>query len=118
MQTKATPIQLSEMLEQLNPIIKLAVDVRRKILAGGGLMLADCEATLIENGSQQDDIWGANWIPTTQTVELEALININPRRKNFSMTIQDLAIKEQVENIVRQLLEGVCVNWKIFAHAI
>lgn len=51
--TKATPIQLAEMLEESNPIIKLAVDIRRKILAGGGLMHADCEAVLIENGRQQ-----------------------------------------------------------------
>ncbi len=95
------------MLEELDPIIKLEVDVRRKILAGGGLMHADCEAVLIENGSQQDDIWGANWIPSTQTIEFEALINIRPRRQNFSMTIQDHAIKQQVEAIIRQLLDGV-----------
>jgi len=106
-QTKATPTQLTEMLEELNPIIKLAVDVRRNILAGGGLMHADCEAVLIENGSHQDDIWGANWIPTTQTVEFEALINIRPSKENFSMTIQNPAIRKQVEDIVRQLLEGV-----------
>jgi len=106
-QTKATPTQLTEMLEELDPIIKLAVDVRRKILAGGGLMHADCEAVLIENGSQQDDIWGANWIPTTQTIEFEALINIRPRNQNYSMTIQDPVVKQQVETITRQLLEGV-----------
>ena len=106
-QVKAIPTQLTEMLEELDPIIKLAVDVRRKILAGGGLMHSDCEAVLIENGSQQDDIWGANWIPTTQTIEFEALINIRPRRQNFSMTIQDPVVKQQVENITRQLLEGV-----------
>ena len=106
-QTKATPIQLAEMLEELDPIIKLAVDVHRKILAGGGLMHADCEAVLIENGSQQDDIWGANWIPTTQTIEFEALINIRPRNQNYSMTIQNPVVKQQVENISRELLEGV-----------
>ena len=106
-QTKATPNQLAEMLEELDPIIKLAVDVRRKILAGGGLMHADCEAILIEDGSHQDDIWGANWIPSTQTIEFEALINIRPRRQNYSMTIQDPVVKQQVENITRQLLEGV-----------
>jgi len=106
-QTKASPTQLTEMLEELDPIIKLAVDVRRKILAGGGLMHADCEAILIEDGSHQDDIWGANWIPTTQTVEVEALINIRPRRQNYSMTIQDPVVKQQVENISRELLEGV-----------
>ena len=39
------------MLEELDPIIKLAVDIRCNILAGGGQMHADCEAALIEDGS-------------------------------------------------------------------
>lgn len=106
-QKKASPTQLAEMLAELDPIIKLAVDVQRKILAGGGLMHADCEAVLIEEGSHQDDIWGANWIPTTQTIEFEALINIRPRKQNVSMTIQNPAIKQQVEEIIQRLLEGV-----------
>jgi hypothetical protein len=107
MRTKATRQQIDEMLEELDPIIKLAVDVRCNILAGGGQMHADCEAALIEDGSYQEDIWGANWIPATQTIEYEALINIRPNQKNYSMTIQDPGIKQQVENTVRQLLEGV-----------
>lgn len=59
-------------------------------------MHADCEAILIEDGSNQENIWGANWIPDTQTVEFEALINIRPKQKNLSMTIEDQAIKQQV----------------------
>lgn len=87
--------------------IKLAVDIHRKILAGGGQMHADCEAALLEDGSRQENIWGANWIPTTQTIEFEALINIRPKQQNISMTIQDQTKRHQVENVVRQLLEGV-----------
>lgn len=84
------------MLEELDPIIKLAVDMGRRVLAGWGQMHADCEAILIEDGSNQENIWGANWIPDTQTVEFEALINIRPKQKNLSMTIEDQAIKQQV----------------------
>ena len=95
------------MLEELEPIIKLAVDTHKQVLAGGGQMHADCEAVLIEDGSDQKDIWGANWIPATQTVEFEALINIRPHQQNYSMTIQDAAIKQQVEDITRHLLGEV-----------
>ena len=95
------------MLEELDPVIKIAVDTRRNNLAGGGIMHADCEAILIEDGSGQNDIWGANWIPTTQTVEFEALINIRPNQQNLSMTIQDPIIKQQIEKIVKKLLGGV-----------
>nr|WP_277989900.1 DUF5674 family protein [Phormidium pseudopriestleyi] len=41
------------MLETLDDYIKLAVDIERKILAGGGELHADCEAVLLENGSKQ-----------------------------------------------------------------
>jgi len=105
--TNASKKQVKEMLEELDPFIKLAVDIRRKLIAGGGQMHADCEAALIEDGSNQEDIWGVNWIPTTQTIEFEALINIRPNQQNFSMTIQNPTIKQQVETIARQLLGGM-----------
>ena len=62
---------------------------------------------MLEDGSRQEDIWGADWLPFSQEVQFEALINIRPRQNNFSMTIQDPAIRERVETIVRRLLEGV-----------
>lgn len=40
--------------------IKLAVDVTREILAGGGELHFDCEQLLLDDGSQQENIWGAD----------------------------------------------------------
>lgn len=104
---KATQQQVDEMLEELDPLIKLAVDIRRGILAGGGEMHADCESVLIKDRGRQENIWGANWIPAKQTIEFQALINIRPHQQNISMEIQDPTIKQQVETIVRKLLEVV-----------
>jgi hypothetical protein len=42
------------------------VDIKREILAGGGILYADCEAILLKDGSKQEDIWGADWIPETK----------------------------------------------------
>jgi hypothetical protein len=66
-----------------------------------------CEQVLLEDGSRQEDIWGADWLPLSQEVQFEALINIRPRQNNPSMTILDPAIRARVEAIARQLLEGV-----------
>lgn len=76
---RATKQQVQEMLELLETYVKLAVDIERGILAGGGAMHADCEAFLIEDGSQQEFIWGADWNPESQEVTFESLINIRPR---------------------------------------
>ena len=43
--------------------MKLAVDLERRILAGGGALHADCEAVLLGAGSRQEDVWGADWVP-------------------------------------------------------
>jgi hypothetical protein len=94
-----------EMLQPLSTYIKLAVDVQRGLLAGGGAMHADCESALLEDGSQQDDIWGADWTPASKQVTFESLINIRPRLGNRSLEIQDAALRNRVEAIVRKLLD-------------
>lgn len=97
--------EIKQMLTALKSYIKLAVDIKKEILAGGGILHADCEAVLLKDGSKQEDIWGADWIPDTKQISFEALINIRPRQNNPSMKVQDQIIREKIENIVRSLLE-------------
>jgi hypothetical protein len=104
---KATRDQLDAMLQALEFYVKVAVDIQRGCLAGGGELHADCEAVLFEDGSRQEHIWGADWIPSSQEVRFEALINIRPNQGNPSMTILDPTICSRVEKVVRGLLEGV-----------
>ena len=101
---QATSGQIQEMLDELKSYIKLAVDVRRRIVAGGGALHADCQAVLIEDGSEQADIWGADWIPASREVRFESLINIRPRQHNRSMTIGDPRLRATIEVIVRERL--------------
>lgn len=98
---------MEEMLQSLGTYIKLAVDLQRGILAGGGTLHADCEAVLLEDGSRQADVWGADWSPAGQFVTFESLINIRPRQNNPSLEILDPAIKQRVTEIVKPLLGGV-----------
>ncbi|NJR66145.1 MAG: hypothetical protein HC772_13830 [Leptolyngbyaceae cyanobacterium CRU_2_3] len=102
---RATEAQVEAMLEELGVYIKVAVDIDRRILAGGGYLHADCEAELLDDGSRQDAIWGANWNPFTQNIVYESLINIRPRQ-NRSMEILDIGIREQVAQVIHQLLGG------------
>ena len=102
--SRATRPQMNEMLQTLETYIKLAVDIQRGILAGGGALHADCEAVLLNDGSRQKDIWGADWYLSAQQVTFESLINIRPRENNPSMEILDSTIRERIAGIVRQLL--------------
>ena len=102
--TSATPQQLQDMLATLDTYIKVAVDVRRRVLVGGGEMHADCEAVLLEDGSQQADVWGADWFPESQRVRFQSLINIRPKLGNRSMDVSDPNLRAAIEDIVRKRL--------------
>ncbi len=82
-------------------MIKLAVDIEQEILAGGGELHADCEQVLLENGSLQENVWGADWYPEVRRVGFESLINIRPRQQNRSMEIKDPVLREKIEIIVK-----------------
>lgn len=99
---RATEEQVREMLEALHTYVKLAVDVRRRLVAGGGALHADCEAILLEEGSQQRDVWGADWIPASEEVRFESLINIRPKQGNRRLSIEDPGLRGMVEQIVRE----------------
>ena len=102
----ATAQQVNEMLEVHESYIKVAVDIQRGILAGGGEFHADCESVLVEDGSRREDVWGADWIPSEQTVRVGALINIRPGI-NPHMEIQNPQIRRQVKAITQKLFRGV-----------
>jgi hypothetical protein len=102
----ATSEQIEQMAETYFGLrIKLAVDIAREIIAGGGELHADCEQILLEDGSQQQHVWGADWYTETKEVGFESLINIRPRQHNRSMEIQNPILREIIEKIVRRLLE-------------
>jgi hypothetical protein len=101
----ATEAEIRDMLETLQTYIKLAVDVERGVLAGGGEYHADCEEVLLEDGSLQENIWGADWYPDTRTVGFVALINIRPRQGNRGMEIEDPTLRRRIEPVVRRLVE-------------
>jgi hypothetical protein len=102
---RATQTEIQQMLEELETYIKLAVDIKRNILAGGGEYHADCEEVLLEDGSRQEDVWGADWYPESWTLEFGALINIRPHQGNRGMEIEHPELRERVETVVRNLLE-------------
>jgi hypothetical protein len=93
------------MLESLGSYIKLAVDIERELVAGGGELHADCEQALLEAGSRQEDVWGADWDPAGE-VRFESLINIRPKQSNRSLEIQSPELRKRIEQIVRRILEG------------
>ena len=107
LRTPAATEQIAEMLKEYESMIKIVVDIRRRILCGGGEMHADCESALLEDGSEQDDLWGANWYPGEQRIAFESLINIRPKLGNRNIIIQSEELRKQVESVTREILGGL-----------
>lgn len=109
LQQPPTQAQIQDMLEAQGSYIKLAVDVAQGLVVGGGEYHADCEEMLLEQGSHQEDIWGADWYPDRRTVTFGALINIRPRQNNRSLEVQDAVLRGRIEQIVRAVFEGTAL---------
>ena len=88
-------------------MVKYVVDVERRVAAVGGELHADAEKLLLEEGSRQADLWGANYYPgrgAEDCIEYTSLINIRPSQGNRSMLIEDSGIQERVREITFALI--------------
>jgi hypothetical protein len=88
-------------------MVKLVVDTRRGLVAVGGELHADAESLLLEQGSSQGDLWGANYYPgrgPEGCIEYTALINIRPALGNPGMEIGDPAVRAAVRGVVVRLV--------------
>jgi hypothetical protein len=90
--------------EDLKGYIKIVVDIRRKVLAAGGEKHADGERLLLEDGSRQEDLWGAGLDLETAEMDFDSLINLRPTQ-NKSREILDEKIRKKVEALIQSLLK-------------
>lgn len=103
----ASQQQIRDMLEPGTSTVKVVVDVRLGILAGGGELHSDCEAALLAEGCQQADLWGASWNLITLTTDFESIINIRAQQKNYSPVLRDPAARACLAAIIKDLLGGI-----------
>jgi hypothetical protein len=88
-------------------LMKIVVDIEKRILAIDAEMHSDLEEFLLKNGSKQINLWGANIYPDKDKedfLEFTSFINIRPSQNNKSMEIQNPDIKNLVRQIVNELL--------------
>ncbi len=108
LERKIDPLELDRMVKAyFDDMVKYVVDVRRRLVAVGGELHADAERLLIENGSRQVDLWGANYYPgrgSEGCIEYTALINIRPAEGNRSMEIADEGVRQSIREITFELV--------------
>ncbi len=85
------------------PMVKGVVDIERELLAVDADLHADLEKLLLENGSNQDELWGINlWyeLPGDDFVEFDSMINVRPRQGNRTRGVEDEALQKKIREVV------------------
>ncbi len=100
--------ELSTLAEHLfGDLVKAVVDVVRDAMVVDAELHADEEALLIEQGSDQANLWGINLYPALggdDFVEFDSMINLRPSSGNRSRGVEDPVIRERIRRIVNDLV--------------
>jgi Protein of unknown function (DUF5674) len=105
------PISVDELrqlaVDQFGDFVKAVVDVREGVMAIGGELHADEEASLLEQGARQVDLWGINIYPdrpAAERVEFDSMINVRPAQGNRSRSVDDPGLQRRIQDIIARLI--------------
>jgi len=101
---KATKKELDNLGKHFKGYIKVVVDIEKEILAGGADRHCDEEKTLLEEGSQQKDLWGGGYDLETKETDYNSVINLRPNQDNPSRDVMSQEVREKIDKIVKKLL--------------
>lgn len=100
--------QLKEVAKEIyGDFVKAVIDVEKGIMAISGELHADQETFLLERNSRQDNLWGVNLYPDREfpeMIEFDSMINIRPRQKNRSRSVEDAGLRERIGSVVKALV--------------
>jgi len=93
--------------ERFGDMVKGVVDIEQSILALGGELRADIEAFLLDQGSEQANLWGINVYPGQDfpdMVEFDSMINIRPSQGNKSRGVENVDTRKRILEVVRKYI--------------
>ncbi len=89
-------------------MVKAVVDIEKGIMVVDAGMHADEEYELLENGSEQENLWGINFHPdqagTDRFVVFDSMINLRPGQGNRSRGVDNPEIQKKIKAIVAKLV--------------
>ena len=100
--------ELKEMSQKMfSLLVKAVVDVEQEIMVVDAEVHADEECFLLEQGSDQGNLWGINLHPfkdESNFIEFDSVINIRPSWGNRSRSVDDPLVQKKIVKIVNNLV--------------
>lgn len=101
---KATPEEIKKMAEDFDGYIKVVVDIKEGVLAGGGKRHFEGEQKLLAEGSRQFNLWGGGLDLETKEIDYNSIINLRPAQDNPSRDIMSPDVRKEFDRIVKDLI--------------
>lgn len=102
--------ELKRMAEKMfDGLVKAVVDIEKEIMVVDAEMHADQEEFLLQQGSEQKDLWGINFYPdevgSEDWLEFDSMINLRPSLKNRSRSVECEETRNKIIEVVEKLVE-------------
>ena len=98
--TKSTPFtdeEIQDIKEYFDSYIKTVIDIKKKVCSAGADRHFESELLLLQQGSNQSDIWGGGIDLEEKIIDFNSFINIRPSDNNTSNEIQDASTRQEYE---------------------
>lgn len=91
--------ELEKASEEFEFYIKTVIDIKKKICSAGADRHFDSEQILLQQGSNQEDLWGGGIDLETKLIDFNSMINIRPNQGNRSNEILDPEVRRKYEEL-------------------
>lgn len=102
-----TKEEIRKLKECFDVYIKTVIDIKKKICVAGMDRHFEGEKILLEQESDQSDIWGGGIDLETKTIDYNSFINIRPSQKNPSNEILNAEIRKLYKDLTKYFFKKV-----------
>jgi len=96
-----TKEEITKLKEQFDVYIKTVIDVKKKNCSAGCDRHFESEKILLDQGANQNNLWGGGIDLETMTIDCNSIINIRPSQGNNSNEIQDKELRKEFEKLTK-----------------
>jgi hypothetical protein len=108
--TKSEPFskqEIEKLKEQFDVYIKTVIDLDKKICSAGADRHFESEKILLDEDSNQSNLWGGGIDLETKSIDCNSFINVRPIDNNTSNEIQDSNLRKEFEDLTRYFFSEV-----------
>lgn len=99
--------EIENLREQFDVYIKTVIDIKQKICSAGCDRHFESEKVLLDEGSNQSDVWGGGIDLDTKVIDFKSFINIRPNDNNRSNEIQDKKAIKEFEKLTKYFFKEI-----------